>query len=126
MSYIRSSRYQLRTLCFALMISCALMLAQWAGYSHRFMHLTTVKGTTITLSSVIAGHYEQNSQKNNDGLLHSCLLVDAATVSDAVHFSLKEFIPLSLSDTQTYLYSNSHWHALLQLAFSSRAPPIFS
>lgn len=126
MSYFRSQRFQLRSLCFALMLSCALMVAQWAGYSHRFMHLTTVKGTTITLSSVITGQVTQNTQQNNDGLLHSCLLVDAATVSNAVHHVFSDFIPLTLSDSQAYFYAVSHWRALLQLAFASRAPPIFS
>lgn len=126
MVYFLSLRFQRRSLCFALMLCCALMVAQWAGYSHRFMHLTTVKGTTMTLSSVIAGQTIQDAQQNNDGLLHSCLLVDAATVSDTVHQAFSTFVPLALSDSKAYFYADSHWRALLQLAFSSRAPPIFS
>jgi hypothetical protein len=123
--YLRSKRNKLNSLCFAWLICLVLIAAQWVGYSHRLQHLTTVVGSTVAVSSVIAanGQFKPASTPSYEALLHSCLLVDAASLSDAVNQVAYHFIPLKLSFPLVKAVSYVNWTALLQPVFSSRAPP---
>lgn len=153
MKYVKSIRSPLNSLCFALLLSLALIIGQWSGYAHRLQHLTTVVGSTVTLSTVIAskGHAVSDSNINSsinsalnlatdptsnallstsppsyEALLHSCLLIDAATLADGVSQVVAQFTPLEFDYPYIQFDATASWQALLRLAFLSRAPPSFS
>ena len=111
----------------------ALIFAQWMGLAHRISHAswTNGKGSPGQIGQI--QHSSQNTQNaslasflfagQDDSNLHSCALYDAASISDYLHLT-PEAIHLSdstsiIADSQTII----SWLALLQLPFSSRAPP---
>ncbi|MBI3726726.1 MAG: hypothetical protein HY254_00165 [Burkholderiales bacterium] len=104
----------------------ALLFTQWLGLAHRISH---AGGTANQISSNVVqqtaqwGSFLFGNQDEGSNTLHSCALYDAVSaaeflqhVPDAIELLAGQAV-ISLS--QAIL----SWHALLQVPFSSRAPP---
>ena len=121
----RLTRLQYWILCVLLP---ALLLAQWAGLSHRLSHAGWADGKlqgrlVLQQANVVWQFFSADNEEKN---LHSCALVDAATNADYLHAVPDPEPGIS---RQPVMLSNQHyvtWLASVRVPFSSRAPPVFS
>ncbi|MGV3740748.1 MAG: hypothetical protein ACO1NO_00375 [Burkholderiaceae bacterium] len=110
--------HRLLTHLLALLLTCSLLVAQWAGLQHRVAH--------AWLPSALPAHAisATSNQENTDHhLFHSCILLDAnavgACLAGADHTpSLQSNLPLPV-----LILPLVSWQALFTRQFSSRAPP---
>jgi hypothetical protein len=113
--------HRLLTYLLALLLTCSLLVAQWAGLQHRVAH--------ASLPSAIPAYAAADSsmQENSDNhLFHSCILLDANAVGACLAGA--DYMPalqnnLSLPILILPLVS---WQALFTRQFSSRAPPFLN
>lgn len=103
----------------------ALMLAQWAGLSHRMAHAG--RGGAQPAQPAYVRLVDDKISKNGDqNTLHSCALYDAAASADYLHACA----PATPYCCGTPLVAGNStglpWHAPLTLSFRSRAPPFLN
>nr|WP_315477159.1 hypothetical protein [uncultured Undibacterium sp.] len=105
-------------------ILLVLLSAQWLGYAHRMSHISTVTGDVLSLASD-GSHYVgiHKLPTTAETSLHSCLLVDAASITDCLQHSLSLNAPTVLAGESAYRSHQIIWLASLRLPFLSRAPP---
>ncbi len=110
--------HRLLTHLLALLLTCSLLVAQWAGLQHRVAH--------AWLPSAISAHAASDfsKQENTDNhLFHSCVLLDANAVGACLASAdYKPALQSNLSLAILILPLVS-WQALFTRQFSSRAPP---
>jgi hypothetical protein len=101
-----------------------LLSAQWLGFAHRMSHISTVTGDVLSLASD-GNHYVGVQRLSNtaENSLHSCLLVDAASITDCLQHSFSLTVPQVLANESAYRSLQITWLASLRLPFLSRAPP---
>lgn len=120
---LNNRRLKAMVLLWAMLL--VLLSAQWLGYAHRMSHITTVTGEVLTLASDGNGYLGiqklSNTTENN---IHSCLLVDAASIADGLQHSVSLAIPSLLNRESSYRSYHIVWLASLRLPFLSRAPPL--
>lgn len=122
-----------------LLLTMALLFAQWTGLKHRIVHAAMAP---LHLQSQALPQSESSSQPesalqsqpvsplkslassgSDTDLSHSCLAFDAATVADSMH-TPPFLLPLLTSIQVLSLWAAYiSWDAPLTLCFSSRAPP---
>jgi hypothetical protein len=127
-----------------LLLTMALLFAQWTGLKHRIVHaaMTPLYLQSQSLppsasSSQPDSQWQSQSQwqwqwqspastfgsGSDTDLSHSCLAFDAATVADSIH-TPPFLLPLLTSAQVLSLWAAFiSWDAPLSLCFSSRAPP---
>lgn len=122
--FSRLNRQQ-QWLAHTLMVLClfALLLAQTLGQQHRLSHINTVVGQVYTLASDGADLKLQRWDGSSETNLHSCVLLDASSLCDAVlHVPLRLF-HTPAPDTLFIQHANLTRVAQVWFAFLSRAPP---
>jgi hypothetical protein len=113
----------------------ALLFAQWMGLSHRMSHANWTGGiapislnaqqiSTSSTSLFDAPFFQGN--KDDGGTLHSCALYDAASTAEYLYHVPDAAILLKGKAIISKSKTSVSWLALLQLPFSSRAPPSLS
>jgi hypothetical protein len=104
-----------------------LLSAQWLGFAHRMSHISTVTGDVLSLASD-GSHYVGIQKLSNtaENSLHSCLLVDAASITDCLQHSFTLTVPKLLASESAYRSHQIIWLASLRLPFLSRAPPVLN
>jgi hypothetical protein len=118
-----------------LLLTMALLFAQWTGLKHRIVHAAM---TPLHLQSQpllqSAFSSQPDSQRpsslastfgsgSDTDLSHSCLAFDAATVADSIHTPPFLLPLLTSAQVLSFWAAFISWDAPLSLCFSSRAPP---
>jgi hypothetical protein len=121
-AFVNNRRLKAMVLLWSMLL--VLLSAQWLGYAHRMSHITTVTGVVLTLASDGSGYVGiQKLSNTTENSIHSCLLVDAASIADGLQHSLNLGLPSSLTGELSYRANHVVWLAFLHLPFLSRAPP---
>jgi hypothetical protein len=101
-----------------------LLSAQWLGFAHRMSHISTNTGVVMTLASDGAKYLGVQQLSNaNESSLHSCLLFDAACITDGLQHSIIVLFATASLDSPLVQDSNFAWLAAFNANFLSRAPP---
>ena len=101
-----------------------LLSAQWLGFSHRMSHISTVTGEVMTLASDGKSYLGiQKLPSLTESSIHSCILFDAASITDGVQHVLTLFVPAVFNELPLLQVSILPWFASLSVSFLSRAPP---
>lgn len=108
----------------ALILLCtmvlALLSAQLVGYSHRITHYKHSNAALMASSTVYS---IENINGLVDTALHSCLLFDAASITDGLQHSLVLVIPQQLLGQAYVRVPILFWFNSQHSAFNARAPP---
>jgi hypothetical protein len=102
-----------------------LLSAQWAGFSHRLSHFSSVQGAVLGFTVSQNGQVSLSSLNDIELRQHSCALFDAASITDCLQHTWPLRLPKYVADHATPLFGASVWCALIALPFRSRAPPLF-
>lgn len=112
-----------QTILLIAMMVLALLMAQTLGMQHRLSHINTVVGDVFTLEADGQDFKLQKLERAGDTSLHSCVLLDASSLSDGVlhvpHLHFSSLLPSTAFVRDIY----RGWAAQLRLPFLSRAPP---
>ncbi len=101
-----------------------LLSAQWLGFAHRMSHISTNTGEVMSLASDGSQYLGIQKLSNaNESSLHSCLLFDAACISDGLQHSVLILFATALPDFPAVQESQPIWLAPFNANFFSRAPP---
>ncbi|MFZ6733083.1 hypothetical protein ACO0LG_14250 [Undibacterium sp. Ji42W] len=106
----------------------ALLFTQWLGLAHRISHAGGASSQVVTGSLPQTAQlgsflFQSGSQDENGNTLHSCALYDAVSAAEFLQHipdAIKLLAGKAVVGPSPAMLS---WHALLQVPFSSRAPP---
>lgn len=105
------------------LLMLAVLTSQWLGFAHRMSHMNTNSGVVLAIAFDDGGKFELKKLSEAEASFHSCLLVDACSIVDALQHAVSwNFLAVSLPTIIEASISSS-WHSILQLVFLSRAPP---
>jgi len=102
----------------------ALLLAQWAGFSHRIAHAnlsSTVYSPLVALDKANVSSELASNPSQPDTRLHSCAIFDALTVAEFLQSATWALSSLHNHAIQLDSRVYSQWHAPFLRLFSSRA-----
>ncbi len=119
--YIALPRHRRLT---ALILLCtmvlALLSAQLAGFSHRITHYKHSNAALMTSSTAYS---VENVAGLVDSTLHSCLLFDAASITDGLQHSLILVVPQQQLGQAYVRLPILFWFISKHSVFNARAPP---
>lgn len=112
-----------QTILLIAMMVFALLMSQTLGMQHRLSHISTVVGEVYTLEANGQDVQLQKLERSSDTSLHSCVLLDASSLSDCVLY-VPQLLLTSLLLSEAFVREDYRgWFAQLRLPFLSRAPP---
>ncbi len=113
----------LKAIALLWLLALTVLTSQWLGFAHRMSHMNTNSGVVLAIAFDDNGKFELKKLSEADASIHSCLLVDACSIVDALQHAVSwNFLKVELPKSIDTLVSSS-WHSTLQLVFLSRAPP---
>jgi len=104
----------------------ALLFTQWLGLAHRISHaggIANQSSSSVVQQTAQLGSLLFGSQDENSNTLHSCALYDAVSTAEFLQHMPDAIELLSGKAIISLNPAILSWHALLQVPFSSRAPP---
>lgn len=125
---LQSLRGQLARYVLVLLLP-ALIFAQWVGLAHRIAHTgwdnaTHVRSIQLTKGALSAAENAPFFGEIEGTKQHSCAAFDAITLGQCIHSTALLPVIFTTDAVVTTDLSIQQWHAIVELAFSSRAPPL--
>ena len=105
------------------LLLCAVLFSQYLGYAHRVSHINSLAGEVLTVGLNEQGQIELRKLTDVEAQIHSCLLLDASTIVDALQHTLTFDISTVLIPRENVLASSYAWVSRFSAIFLSRAPP---
>ena len=103
---------------------CVVLFSQYLGYAHRMAHINSYAGAVLTIAFDEQGQFELRKLSDSEAQLHSCLLLDASTIVDALQHTITWDFAQVLMPREVEATVLHSWMSRIQLVFRSRAPPL--
>lgn len=124
MSHLSLNNRRLKAIVLLWTMLLVLLSAQWLGFAHRMSHISTVSGEVLTLASDGASYVGLQKLSNaTESNIHSCILFDAASITDGLQHTFALVVPTVLLGLPSVQFNGIPWFASLRVYFLSRAPP---
>ncbi|MBY0574153.1 MAG: hypothetical protein K2P84_10765 [Undibacterium sp.] len=106
------------------LMACVLVFAQWMGYQHKLVHLSSQNGEILVLASDQTGQVSLKKITNANGAMHECSLFDAALNGDGLSYLLVLDLVQFTKGTKLVSPLPEFKYRLVLHAFRARAPPV--